>query len=386
MTEQTLDRVRGSLVGGAAGDALGYAVEFLSLESIQEVFGQQGITEYRGPIFSDDTQMTLFTAAGITRWASDGRPSTSEKNVVDYVRDAYLDWLKTQDSSFTGNPGTTWLLNVGGLHELRAPGNTCLFALRHGGQGTICDPLNNSKGCGGVMRLAPWGLIDHRDKGTLDSSIMPVQVIRIGAEMAALTHGHPLGWIPAGILSFVVHECTYNLECWNDTPKQALTDIVAYAIQQNSYGSTTWFPESPEDAAYMSKLLNTATELANNSKNDVENISKLGGGWVGEEALAIAVYSALRYPDDFSSAIIAAANHSGDSDSTAAIAGNIVGAMVGMEAIEEKWTKTLELLEVILMVAQQLYEVNDDALPREQTVNRRSGIRENLRRFFGNNQ
>ena len=64
-----LDQFQGCLIGGAAGDALGYAVEFLSAASIFQKYGANGITEYelhRGIAeISDDTQMTLFTATGL---------------------------------------------------------------------------------------------------------------------------------------------------------------------------------------------------------------------------------------------------------------------------------------------------------------------------------
>ena len=64
-----LDRYRGCLLGGAAGDALGYPVEFLSLADIRERYGPAGITSYalqHGVAqISDDTQMTLFTANGL---------------------------------------------------------------------------------------------------------------------------------------------------------------------------------------------------------------------------------------------------------------------------------------------------------------------------------
>ena len=66
------DRVRGCLLGGAVGDALGTLVEFLSLDEIRQRFGPQGVTGYepaygrRGAI-TDDTQMTLWTAEGLLR-------------------------------------------------------------------------------------------------------------------------------------------------------------------------------------------------------------------------------------------------------------------------------------------------------------------------------
>ena len=63
---RSLDKFRGCLLAGAAGDALGYEVEFMPEEEIFRRFGEAGITEYRlrGGVaeISDDTQMTLFTA------------------------------------------------------------------------------------------------------------------------------------------------------------------------------------------------------------------------------------------------------------------------------------------------------------------------------------
>ena len=41
-----LNRIKGCLVGGAVGDALGYAVEFSTLSEIIRKFGESGIKRY----------------------------------------------------------------------------------------------------------------------------------------------------------------------------------------------------------------------------------------------------------------------------------------------------------------------------------------------------
>ena len=46
MSDKRLDRIQGSLLAGAAGDALGYAVEFMGEEELFHHFGKSGITEY----------------------------------------------------------------------------------------------------------------------------------------------------------------------------------------------------------------------------------------------------------------------------------------------------------------------------------------------------
>ena len=87
----------------------------------------------------------------------------------------------------------------------------------------------------------------------------------------------------------------------------------------------------------------------------------MGEGWVGEEALAIALYSALSASDDFARGVLLAVNHSGDSDSTGAITGNLLGLSLGIEAIPSQWLDELELRAEIQAVAEDLYEGGDES-------------------------
>ena len=115
------------------------------------------------------------------------------------------------------------------------------------------------------------------------------------------------------------------------------------------------FPTYPYDVKYMGELADKAIALADNDKTDVTNIESIGGGWTGEEALAIALYCAIRHFDNFEEALVAAVNHAGDSDSTGAITGNILGAAIGYEAIPQFFKGDLELHDVILHMADDLY-------------------------------
>jgi ADP-ribosylglycohydrolase len=96
-----------------------------------------------------------------------------------------------------------------------------------------------------------------------------------------------------------------------------------------------------------------------------ERVESLGAGWVAEEALAIAVYCALAHPGDLRAALVLAANHSGDSDSTAAICGNLLGAALGEEALPEDWLRELEGRETIETLADDLYAEVTDTRPQE---------------------
>ena len=90
--------------------------------------------------------------------------------------------------------------------------------------------------------------------------------------------------------------------------------------------------------------------------DDVRAIEdELGGGWVAEETAAIAIYCALTYFGNFERAMIAAVNHAGDSDSTGAVTGNLLGAAIGYDAIPQFYKDDLELHDVILHIADDLY-------------------------------
>ena len=65
---------------------------------------------------------------------------------------------------------------------------------------TIKNPINNSKGCGGVMRVAPIGLMYNKK-----------EAFRLGCDCAALTHGHPSGYISGGMLSCIISCITIAL-------------------------------------------------------------------------------------------------------------------------------------------------------------------------------
>jgi ADP-ribosyl-[dinitrogen reductase] hydrolase len=176
------DSVAGCLLGGAVGDALGAVVEFDSIDEIRRRHGPDGVVTFppEGGRITDDTQMTLFTAEGLVR-----ARRRYDIRRVDHSTDelwlAYRRWLHTQGE---GGPAGAEL--GGGLVEepllrhRRAPGTTCLSALIGNDPGFVDMPVNNSKGCGGVMRVAPVGLVARRPSG-------------LGLASAALTQGHPSG-------------------------------------------------------------------------------------------------------------------------------------------------------------------------------------------------
>ena len=358
-TEVNLDRIRGSLVGGAIGDALGYAVEFLQEDQIFRKYGSEGITEYDlvngKALISDDTQMTLFTANGIlvgdTRLSMRGIGGDPKA----YVPNAYLDWLKTQESDinsvnhherYTEKGGYSWLLDVPELYVRRAPGNTCLSALETRAKEGYVDsfinrPINRSKGCGGIMRIAPLAL-KYRPGENFYGDIE--QIDMEAAELSAITHSHSLGYMPSAVVCHIIS----RILCSHD--EMSLKDMVLEARD-----SVSKLFAGDKNLPVLVDIINRAVRLSEEADaDDLDNIHALGEGWVAEETLGIALYCALKYQNDFSKAMITAVNHKGDSDSTGAVTGNILGALIGYTAIDRKWKKNLELLDVILEVADDL--------------------------------
>jgi ADP-ribosylglycohydrolase len=325
---------RGCLVGGAIGDALGWPVEFLKYRAIQAKFGEEGITNLVSRTtgkaeITDDTQMTLFTAEGLLRAQTRGH----EKgicHVPSVVYFAYLRWLHTQGYSKNKEQDWVydgWLINVKELYHPRAPGNSCLSALESGRLGTVDQPINNSKGCGGVMRVAPIGLLYPMD-----------QAFEMAVDCAALTHGHPSGYLSAGALAYII-SAIINGEELEVAISNSLIELKKY--------------DGHEEC---SVLIEKAIELSQSNVKPLAAISKLGEGWVGEEALAISIYCALTYKTDFKAALVAAVNHDGDSDSTGAITGNILGAYLGIDNLPSDWIDQVELTDVLVQVADDLHE------------------------------
>ena len=367
------DKIRGSLMGGAIGDAMGYPIEFMSLKAIKRKYWEHPnawFKEYNDKgkaVISDDTQMTLFTANGllfgVTRFCTHGMLGAGLK---DYVAYAYQDWLQTQKGVRDYNENHyCWIRDVKELNVNRAPGNTCMSAL----WSLYCkhEVKNDSKGCGGVMRVAPVGLMAAADELTMVKDYYGNEVprktwsveeiVKLGRDCAEITHKHPLGYLPAAFLATLVYRIvTSQREVFSDALEQLIQDVNADMRRVYMY------QHERQAMDELWSLIGKAIRLAaRHDGSDEDAIKQLGEGWTGDEALAIALYCALRHLDNtrantfnFSHALTAAVNHDGDSDSTGAICGNLMGAVVGMDAIGPSSYRDLELKELIIELADDI--------------------------------
>ena len=340
--QQRLNKIKGCVLGGAMGDALGYAVEFNTYEEIQNKYGKEGIREYDlvdgKAIISDDTQMSLFTICGLLWWQTTHKMKGISKAGVDYIYWAYLDWLETQGIKAPKHTEVSWIKCRDRLHVKRAPGNTCLSALTSGKIGTPEERINSSKGCGGVMRVAPVGLLYETAK--------PCESSKDGADVAAITHGHDLALIPSEMLVYIIQSIMNSvyMSVYDVSLKEHITDALE---------SVLWNNKDSKHIEYFGSLINKAIDLSSKGNKPIDDIKQLGEGWVAEEALAIAIYSVLK-AKSFEDAIIIAVNHDGDSDSTGAIAGNIAGAFYGYNKIPVKFKENLELKNTMKELSEDL--------------------------------
>lgn len=339
MAKRALEFFSGCLLGGAVGDALGAPVEFMSLEAIRSEYGPAGVMGMEDILgagerlarITDDTQMTLFTAEGLLR-ATSRQCDRGLCNVPSVIHRSYLRWLHTQgvapqfeDPDFL-QWDNGWLVTVPGLHARRAPGNTCLSALSGREMGSIKRPINDSKGCGGVMRVAPVGLIADRGSS-----------FELGCRAAAITHGHPGGYLSAGCLALIIAGIIEG-DTLSDSIDASLAELKRH-------------PGHQECLEHVERALALA---AGPEPPAPETVERLGQGWVAVEALAISLYCALAAVEDFGGGVCLAVNHGGDSDSTGAITGNVLGALLGKSSIPGGWLDRLEMRDLVEEISADL--------------------------------
>ena len=329
------DRIRGAMIGCAAGDALGYPVKVLSEAAIVERYGLRGITAYdldeNGTArITADTQLMLLSANGILFAHTRGALRGIMAPVYQYFDAFYMDWYRLQTEKQPRRARCGWINAYPALSAKRAPSPTSMRVFSSDKFGSMDKPVNDSKGSGCLLRAAPIGLSYSDD---------PAYILDLAANTAALTHGNEVTWVASGVLaliiSLIIHQELSIAEAVNETLK---------ALDKS-------FPDSRKAVHELLSSIWSARPLATSASSDLDAIHALGEGWVSNEALAIGILCALRYENDIAGAMTFAANHGGNSNATAAIAGMLVGARIGFNAIPDRFVDRLELVDVILELA-----------------------------------
>ncbi len=293
------------LFGLALGDALGYPTEFLSLKEIKVRYGAQGIQELPTPaLYTDDTQMTIALINGLL----DAGLTSDVDDQMRAIAHYFIQWLNSPENN-------------------RAPGNTCLAATCNlaAGQHWRQSGLP-SKGCGAAMRVAPLGYFYQ---------FHPDMLYRVADATAIITHNHPTARAAAIAAAYLV-----KLALDGVPPEAYLREVMAFTDGLSDEFDYT--------------LLRVGHVLAWNDEESALN--HIGQGWVADEAVALALYCVMRYPDDYVACVRRAANSQGDSDSIACIAGGISAARLGLEAIPQEWRERCERRDTLQALARQMAE------------------------------
>lgn len=340
------DRIRGSVLGGAVGDALGFPVNGLrSYEKIQQRYGPRGITCLdtdhlwqmvghqggKAPV-SDSTQLTLYTVWGMLYEPENGL------TMLEVITYAYVEWYLEQSGWKNTRFERCWLRQVPGLNQRCTPDNTSLLALRTIFEGK--DYVNRSNGHGAVTRVAPVPLYAVVTGKSIE------EADRLAADVARITHHHPLGYLSAALEAHVI----YRLVRDGWPTRTRLTSYVREGLDT----LVRLFPDELKSVEYLSRLVERAVGLSASYRSNVEAVESLGRGETAEEVLAIAIYCALKYFGKGAEAMRAAVNHAGHSSATGSVTGHILGAAVGYRQLPRSIARKLAFHDLILHMADDL--------------------------------
>lgn len=349
-----IEKFRGALYGSAYGDALGYPLQNFSVGRIQHRFGPFGLRTLvrdakngrKAPI-SENTQMILATIDGIL-WAD-----AKKLDLVDGIYRGYMRWYYSQTGEEPRRGQRTWmrrqpherefcLVREKFMHARRNPEEGLLGAFSKDAKGSTKVKVNDCRGSAALARAIPIGLIFAGDsKAAFDEAV----------KAAALSHSDPVGYYAAGGLAALISCLAYGL-----TLPKALERAEALLGKVHKTDPIL-------------SLLGAAEEQANNHPagktgtwDHIDSIASLGSGENAEEALAIAVYCALAV-DDPLDALIISANHSGKSNTTAAITGALEGVRFGKGFIPAYWADILEGSTALAFMTDKLYYVYEKYHP-----------------------
>jgi len=330
----TKDKIRGCFWGLAIGDALGMSVEFKSIEAIREIYGENGILKpEKNAVWTDDTEMTIAVTNSLLRLGNVEQIKILNEDIIGQTfAEEFINWLN---------------------HPGYAPGitttNAVYFLKVNGAEKWKLSGANDSKGCGTVMRAAPlgiWFANSLTPELPLINEPNHKLLFNFSKIQSEITHGHKAATAAALAGSYAVALAINGM-----LPERMINPIEKYCNHIH-----------PDFESAMQRLKMSLTKRKDGTFNtDLEALTYIGHGWVGEEAFAMALYSAIQYPHDLNTCLRVSVNHDGDSDSVACIAGSILGAFHGMSIISKDWIDCLaekERMESFLSKIMEFFKEN----------------------------
>ncbi|MGE0784974.1 MAG: ADP-ribosylglycohydrolase family protein [Sandaracinaceae bacterium] len=308
-------RVVGAVLGAAIGDAMGAPAETIeSFEALDERFGPEGIRGYAGltsdggrPIarFTDDTVMTELTLRALVRAKREGLELDAA------MRDLaarFVEWSR------------------GPREELRDASNACLVGCRHLGEGVPWDRAGGERAAGGgsVVRAYPFGLAFADDVARAEAWSIA---------QSKMTHRDPIALAACAAMAVGIARLVRG-----EPLRLALSEMIAAAVREDaSTGAAIALALRDAERGVPPRMV----------------LDRLRG-WSADEAIAAAVYVIARHPGDARAAILEASFSPGDSDGLASLVGALIGAHLGVDALEPTWIRDLERTGELRTLAEAL--------------------------------
>ena len=348
-------RIIGSLLGGACGDALGYPVEHKSYSTIVKIYGEKGLDHMETTdgisLITDDTQMTIYTAQGLLHAYEKG---CNYLETVQEVHKSYLRWINSlvnenvvslyENMYLKEELEKNELLEYNGIDKRMCRGGSTFAALLCGEMYSVNHPAPEGVRCGTTMRSAPIGIYCYKN---------PKLAFLLGQDCAALTHGHSSAYLSAGVMCMLI-----ALLLQGEEMKPAIDQCFQHLLTQ-------------PDGLPLYTVLKRGVELSETPQEDpYMDIRELGLGWRADENLAIALYCCLRYRTNVKEALCACVNHSGDSNSVAAVCGNILGAYVGKEGLPTEFISVIQFADLLENQGDRLFHcssVDTNGFPNKRS-------------------
>lgn len=326
---------RGCLLGLAVGDAMGHAVDEKTWDEIREDYGPNGLLGYdlvndcaEG---SSYTQVAAYVANGLLLGITRGKP----ENYLRFINLSLREWARAQHFPRDPERSFCWVAKLPRMRRKKYKDSRMLDALRAQTPGTPESPINRAATPGALTAAVMVGLAYHPKYMEIN------QVVRLGAQTVALTHGDPMAFLSGAVLAEIFAGLLQD-------PDQELRDVFDEAIHgmQNLYSMK--FPQADQLAAQLTRAMDKA------GAEDAQSCIEQMRCDTAAECLAGALYAALSSPEDFDGAMILSVNHSGRSAAVGALTGAILGAKLGAEALPDFYLESLEAADILEQLARDL--------------------------------
>lgn len=332
---------RGCLLGLAVGDAMGYTVDSKTWSQIQEDYGPHGLQGYdlvNGYAdVTSHTQLMVFTCNGLLLGLTRGQIFGKMAPFVKYAGLAQREWAIGQRRYDQPQRNHCWVFRIPELRRRHCTDTRMVETLNRNLLGSLEEPSTKYDTPASIAAAVAAGLFGDPRRMEQD------EIDRLGAECVALTHGHPLAFLPGAVIAHLISRCLVD----HNTPLEELVEESLTALE-NQFGRE--YRHVKEITALVHQAMALAKDPGVSPRKAMEKLRCD----TGADVLAGAIYAAVLWEQDFDGAIITAVNHSGRSAAVGCLTGAILGARMGEEALPDFYLDGLEITGVLREMADDL--------------------------------